>query len=94
MVAQYSDENFELVIVLVETADRQSADGEDCSELDETEDGTVLYDPNQILETTFGMQVNTGAGLINSEAKWESTPDDGFNSWPAATEALSNLLGE
>ena len=93
MVAQYSDDNFELVIVLVETAERQSADEQDCAELQATEDGTVLYDPNHILETTYDMQVNTGSGLLNNEGKWESAPNEGFESWPNATDALASLLG-
>ena len=93
LVDQYSGENFELVIVLIETADRQVADQQDCEELQGTQKGTVLLDPDYALRDTYDMQINMGSGLLNNDGKWESDPTTGFDSWPDAQTALANLVG-
>ena len=94
MVDQYSDDNFELLIVFVETENfGQTPTQADCEALQATEKGTVVIDKDHILESTYDMQVNMGAGLVDGEGKWQSAPNNGLDSWMEAQNALRDALG-
>ena len=94
LVDQYSDDDFELLIVFVETENfNQSPNQEDCEALQATEKGTVVMDLDHALNATYDMQVNMGAALVNAEGKWESAPNLGEDSYMEATSALMSALG-
>jgi hypothetical protein len=93
LVAQYADDNFELLIVLEETANfGQKPDADDCAALQESEEGTVLYDPEGLLQSVYGMDVKMAAGVANGEGHWETSPT-GENTYVNAFTALMQLMG-
>ena len=80
--------------MFVETENfNESPNQEDCEALQATEKGTVVMDPNHALNSTYDMQVNMGAGLVNSEGIWQSVPNNGQDSYMEATTALREALG-
>lgn len=92
-MAQYSDDNFELVIVLEETQTwGQKPTQADCEALQETEDGTVLIDPDEIMMNIYDMDVKMAAGVANDEGHWETSPAD-EDSYSNAFMALMDLMG-
>ena len=94
MVSQYSDDNFELLIVFVETEQfGRTPNQADCEALQATEDGTVVIDPTHALRDAYDMAVNMGAGLIDGEAHWLSAPNHEQDSYFEATTALRDALG-
>ncbi len=100
MVANCSDKDFELLIVFVETANfGQSPTQADCEALDATEEGTVVMDLDHSLNSTYGIKVNMGAGLVDGEGIWVSDPDlpeaEGEQgvTYQAATSALMSEVG-
>jgi hypothetical protein len=94
IVNHYTDDGLQLLIVVGATDEfmNNTPTPEYCEALQATQEGHVLYDPNGLMTSVLGIQINMGAALLDEGGLWLTEPDI-EGSYAEAISALFSLFG-